>query len=180
MQDNTAMPRRAISEQPRNRHNSLDGFSSSANPFNNNSLSRRIPEPDEIVESTERDFMEDFNDENEDDYAPSDVDEMSEGDLARSLFLVVENQTQELYKRTMEREDAEQAAKRMRKKAGSWKRQARKWKGCAHLLVLLMFVLVLLHFGATEVAQWLWGYLKAAGEMAWEKGVRSAIMKVLR
>ncbi|KAI6901688.1 hypothetical protein KC318_g14350 [Hortaea werneckii] len=170
MQDNTAMPRRAISEQPPNRHNSLDGFSSGANPFNNNSLSRRIPEPDEIVESTERDFMEDFNDENEDDYVPSDVDEMSEGDLARSLFLVVENQTQELYRRTMEREDAEQAAKRMRKKAGSWKRQARKWKGRAHLLVLLMLVLVLFHFGAAEVVQWGRDYVKAAWETGWEKG----------
>ena len=60
MQDTTTMPRRAISEQPRNRHNSLEGFSSGANPFNNSSILRRIPEPDEIVGSTERDFMEDF------------------------------------------------------------------------------------------------------------------------
>ncbi|GAB1741455.1 hypothetical protein NU219Hw_g6686t1 [Hortaea werneckii] len=171
MEDTTAIPRRAISEQPRNHHHSLNGFSSSANPFNSNSLSHRIPKPDEIVESTERDFTEDFNDENEENYVPSDIDEMSEGDLARSLFLVVENQTQELYRRTMEREDAEQAAKRMRKKAGSWKRQARKWKGRAHLLLLLMLVLVLFHFGAAEVVQWLWKYLKAAWQTAWEKRV---------
>ena len=113
--------------------------------------------------------MEDFNDENED-YTPSDVDEMSEGDLARSLFLVVENQTQELYKRTMEREDAEQAAKRLRKKAGSWKRQARKWKGRTHLLVLLLLMVVLFHFGYGEVLQRAWEYVKAAWETAWEKG----------
>ena len=169
MQHTTAMPRRAISEQPRNRHHSLDDFPQSTSLFNN-SLSR-IPEPDEIVESTERDIMEDVSDEDEDDYATSDIDEMSEGDLARSLFLVVESQAQELHKRTMEREDAEQAAKRMKKKAGSWKRQARKWKGRAHLLVLVMLMVVLFHYGAAEVVQWLWEYLKASWESAWEARV---------
>lgn len=115
--------------------------------------------------------MEDVSDEDEDDYATSDIDEMSEGDLARSLFLVVESQAQELHKRTMEREDAEQAAKRMKKKAGSWKRQARKWKGRAHLLVLVMLMVVLFHYGAAEVVQWLWEYLKASWESAWEARV---------
>ncbi|KAI6793709.1 hypothetical protein KC363_g5246 [Hortaea werneckii] len=167
MQKTTAMPRRAISEQPRHRHHSLDGSSPSASLFSN-ALSH-IPEPDEIVESTERHLMEDINDADEEDFDPSDVDEMSEDGLARSLFLVVENQTQELYKRTMEREDAEQAAKRMRKKAGSWKKQARKWKGRAHLLVLLLLMVVLAHFGAAEVVQWGWEYVKAAWETGWEK-----------
>ncbi|KAI7357618.1 hypothetical protein KC354_g9931 [Hortaea werneckii] len=168
MQNTTATPRRAFSEQPRNRHHSLANSSPSTSHFSN-ALSH-IPEPDEIVGSTEQDFMDGNNDGDEEDFDPSDVDEMSEGGLARSLFLVVENQTQELHKRTMEREDAEQAAKRMRKKAGSWKRQARKWKGRAHLLVLLLLMVVLVHFGAAEVVQWGWEYAKAAWETGWEKG----------
>ncbi|KAI6800225.1 hypothetical protein KC332_g16055 [Hortaea werneckii] len=168
MQNTTAMPRRAVSEQPRNRHHSLANSSPSTSHFSN-ALSR-IPEPDEIVGSTEQDFMDAINDADEEDFDPSDIDEMSEGDLARSLFLVVENQTQELHKRTMEREDAEQAAKRLRKKAGSWKRQARKWKGRAQLLVLLLFMVMLFHFGYGEVLQRGWEYAKAAWETAREKG----------
>ncbi|RMZ16895.1 hypothetical protein D0860_00793 [Hortaea werneckii] len=155
-------------EAPRNRHHSLANSSPSTSHFSN-ALSR-IPEPDEIVGSTEQDFMDAINDGDEEDFDPSDVDEMSEGDLARSLFLVVENQTQELHKRTMEREDAEQAAKRLRKKAGSWKRQARKWKGRAHLLVLLLLMVMLFHFGYGEVLQRGWEYVKAAWETAREKG----------
>ncbi|KAI6794975.1 hypothetical protein KC366_g18264 [Hortaea werneckii] len=155
-------------EAPRNRHHSLANSSPSTSHFSN-ALSR-IPEPDEIVGSTEQDFMDAINDADEEDFDPSDIDEMSEGDLARSLFLVVENQTQELHKRTMEREDAEQAAKRLRKKAGSWKRQARKWKGRAQLLVLLLFMVMLFHFGYGEVLQRGWEYAKAAWETAREKG----------
>ncbi|KAI7177101.1 hypothetical protein KC343_g13105 [Hortaea werneckii] len=168
MQSTIAMPRRAFSEQPRNRHHSLADSSMSASHFSN-ALSH-VPEADEIVESTEQDFMDGINDGDEEDFDPSDIDEMSEGDLARSLFLVVENQTQDLHKRTMEREDAEQAAKRMRKRVGSWKRQARKWKGRAHLLVLLLLMVVLFHFGYGEVLQRGWDHVKAAWETARETG----------